>query len=96
MHAKGRPASSKTRAARHALLAGQSWKDPIIMTHAAPPTVSVPVDLLEALLGDASLLAAKVGTLLEACDVEIAPATVLPDNVYRLDNFRRSRRQAVS
>jgi hypothetical protein len=50
---------------------------------------------LEALLEDASLLSARVGTLLEACDVDIAPATVLPDNVHQLDAYR-SRRQAVS
>ncbi|TMS00217.1 hypothetical protein [Nonomuraea basaltis] len=86
-HDPGRP---------HVLQAGQGRKDSLIMTHTAPETIAVPVDLLHALLEDASVLSAKVGLLLEANDVEIAPATVLPDNVVRLSDYRRVPRQVVS
>lgn len=65
------------------------------MTYAGPETITVPVALLKAFMEDASVLSAKVGRLLEANDVEIAPATVLPDNVFRLSDYR-PRAQAVS
>lgn len=67
------------------------------MAHPDPETITVPVDLLRALMEDASVLSAKVGLLLEANDVEIAPATVLPDNVFSLSDYRpRVSRQVVS
>lgn len=76
-------------------LARQSWKDSIIMAYPVPQTITVPVAQFQALLEEASLLAARAGSLLEANGVELAPATVLPGNVYDLATAR-ARRQAVS
>ncbi|TMR18542.1 hypothetical protein ETD86_21575 [Nonomuraea turkmeniaca] len=60
-----------------------------------PGTITVPVDQFRMLLEEASFLAAMAGSLLEAGGVEIAPATVLPDNVADFAAYQ-ARRQAVS
>ncbi|WP_211370213.1 hypothetical protein [Nonomuraea turkmeniaca] len=53
------------------------------------------MDQFRMLLEEASFLAAMAGSLLEAGGVEIAPATVLPDNVADFAAYQ-ARRQAVS
>jgi hypothetical protein len=66
------------------------------MTHPSPATITVPITELQELVEEANVLAARFGFLLEACGVDIAPPTVLPDNVFRLADHRpRLPRQAA-
>ncbi|MFI7644293.1 hypothetical protein [Nonomuraea sp. NPDC049400] len=52
---------------------------------------------LRDLAQEVALLSARVSMFVDAAGVDLAPATALPSNVFRLDDYRpRSGRQAVS
>lgn len=81
----------------HVPLARQSWKDPLMMTHASPDHIAVSAASLRDLAHEVALLSARVSMFVDAAGVDLAPPTVLPDNVYRLSDYRaRAPRQAVS